>query len=352
SGSRLYIPRRVIGESWLISAAVSLATRSPSLKAFTALPSAAISPQNSWPRMTGTRTDHDCVLWYWWTSLPQTPTPRTRSSTSFSAMSGPGMSRSSTAPFFISVWTTAGIWEAMLLSLHFLHEVRDRLEQLVRIRSRLELVVRHRQRRADHDQLRAELRALRGLVDREAADGLQGDLDGVADLLELVEGRLALLPVALVEPDMVDDDVDAHLLHLLRHRDLVGAQHDVAHDIAVELLGRAHGLADRVFVGLAHDDDERRAVPVHHLRLEVSGVHRLQVRDDRMIRILLMELRDRVQPLAEDERRADLEPVDARLDGDLRRGQRVGHRLQVEGQLDLGLSVQEGLGHASSFKRP
>jgi hypothetical protein len=108
----------------LISAAVSLATRSPSWNPFTPLPSAAISPQNSWPRMTGTRTDHDCVLWYWCTSLPQTPTPRTRSRTSFSAISGTGMSRRSTAPFFISNWTTAGICDAMAYPFTFFTKFR------------------------------------------------------------------------------------------------------------------------------------------------------------------------------------------------------------------------------------
>ena len=89
----------------------------------------------------------------------------------------------------------------------------------------------------------------------------------------------------LVEPGVDDHDVDAHRLHLPRHRDLVGAEHDVAHHVAVVLARRAHGLADRVLVRLAHHDHERRAALEHHLGLEVPGVHRFQVRDDRMVRV-------------------------------------------------------------------
>ena len=79
-----------------------------------------------------------------------------------------------------------------------------------------------------------------------------------------------------------------------------------------------------------HDHHERRAALEHHLGFEISGIHRLEIGDDRVVRVFLVERLDRVQAFAEDERRADLEPVDAGLYGNLGRRQRVGHRLQVE----------------------
>jgi hypothetical protein len=96
------MPALACGESSSISAAVSLTTRSPSLKDFTLLPARATRPQNSWPRTTGTFTGQDWVLWKWWMSLPQTPTASTCSRTSSSPMAGMGTSRSSTPPFLIS----------------------------------------------------------------------------------------------------------------------------------------------------------------------------------------------------------------------------------------------------------
>ena len=53
-GSRLYeLRRRVYGENSSITAAVSLMTRSPSLKFFTRFPACSIVPQNSCPRIAG-----------------------------------------------------------------------------------------------------------------------------------------------------------------------------------------------------------------------------------------------------------------------------------------------------------
>ena len=51
-----------------------------------------------------------------------------------------------------------------------------------------------------------------------------------------------------------------------------------------------------------------------------------------------------VQAFAEDQRRAGLEPVHAGAHRDLGRGHRLGERLQVQRELDLGRAVQEA-GH-------
>ena len=150
---------------------------------------------------------------------------------------------------------------------------------------------------------------------------------------------------------MDDDDVDAHGFHLPGHRDLVRAEHDVAHDVAAVVLGRAHGLADRVLVRLTHHHDERRAVPEHHLGFEVARIHRLQVGDDRMTGILLVERGDRVEPLAQDERRPDFQPIDAGPNRDLGRRQRVSHRLQVERELDFRRAVEKPCGQVNSSFR-
>src|SRR5437773_85960 len=123
---------------------------------------------------------------------------------------------------------------------------------------------------------------------------IMGDIMLCPDKIAMAKKMEQMGVDVIIHHTGLDDDVDAHLLHLLRHRDLVGAKHDVAHDVAVELLGGPHGLADRVLVGLAHDDHKGGPVPVHHLGLEVAGVHRLEVRDDRMVRVLLMELGDGV----------------------------------------------------------
>ena len=96
------------------------------------------------------------------------------------------------------------------------------------------------------------------------------------------------------------------------------------------ILGRADRLADRVLVRLAHHHHERRAVAEHHLGFEVARVHRLQVGDDRVIRVQLVERGHRVEPLTEDERCSDLEPIDASSHRDFCRRQRIGHRLQIE----------------------
>src|SRR5213592_3198474 len=59
-----------------ISAAVSLATRSPSLNPWTRFPACATTPENSCPRITGTRGLCPSLSRHMCTSLPHTETER------------------------------------------------------------------------------------------------------------------------------------------------------------------------------------------------------------------------------------------------------------------------------------
>ena len=56
--------------------------------------------------------------------------------------------------------------------------------------------------------------------------------------------------------------------------------------------------------------------------------------------VFLVKRSDGVQPLAEDERCADFEPVNARPDCDFGRRQRVGHRLEVERELNFWGAIE------------
>ncbi len=56
--------------------------------------------------------------------------------------------------------------------------------------------------------------------------------------------------------------------------------------------------------------------------------------------VFLVKRSDGVQAFAEDERCADFEPVNARADRDLGRRQRVGHRLEIERELNLRGAVE------------
>jgi hypothetical protein len=66
-----------------------------------------------------------------------------------------------------------------------------------------------------------------------------------------------------------------------------------------------------------HHDDVRGPGLRHHLRLEVSSVHRLQVRDDRHPRESLAQRAHPAQPLGQDQRRPGLQPVHPRAQSDL-----------------------------------
>ena len=68
-----------------------------------------------------------------------------------------------------------------------------------------------------------------------------------------------------------------------------------------------------------HHDDVGRAGPGHHLGLEVSAIHRLEIGDNRHPGKSLAQRPHPVQSLREDQRRAGLEPVDAGAAGQFSR---------------------------------
>ena len=80
----------------------------------------------------------------------------------------------------------------------------------------------------------------------------------------------------------------------------------------------------------AHDDDEIGAGLGHHLCLEISAVHGLQIGDDRVIRKPRAEGLDGAEAFGENQRRPRLEPVDAGLDAHRGRIECLLERRQVE----------------------
>ena len=58
----------------------------------------------------------------------------------------------------------------------------------------------------------------------------------------------------------------------------------VSHHLDAELAARLDDPSQRGLVRPAHDDDEIGAGLGHHLCLEITAVHRLQIGDDRMLR--------------------------------------------------------------------
>ena len=63
-------------------------------------------------------------------------------------------------------------------------------------------------------------------------------------------------------------------------------------------------------MGAGHHDDVGGAGFGHHLGLEITAVHRLEIGDDGRVRKRGAEGADAVESLGEDERGAGLEPVD------------------------------------------
>ena len=154
------------------------------------------------------------------------------------------------------------------------------------------------------------------------------------DRVEFVHRAEALDHASLVEADVVDDEVDAESFHPARAGDAVGRGQVVAHHLHAVFLSRLDRLADRRLVRAPHDHDEVGARLRHHLGLQVAAVHDLEVGDDRMIGKAGAQPLDAADAMREDERRARLEPVDAGVDGDLGRLQRLVERRQVERDLD------------------
>src|SRR5262249_59951410 len=71
-----------------------------------------------------------------------------------------------------------------------------------------------------------------------------------------------------------------------------------------------------------------------HLRFEVTAVHCLQIRDDRMLGKSCTQCLDGSQALGENQRCARLQPVNSGLDTDRRCLERFIDRGQVERELD------------------
>ncbi|HZW52412.1 MAG TPA: hypothetical protein VFF00_00195, partial [Candidatus Elarobacter sp.] len=116
----------------------------------------------------------------------------------------------------------------------------------------------------------------------------------------------------------MDDEIDAELFHPSRGGDAIVGGEVVPHHSDPVVTSRIDDAADRRLVRAPHHDDEIRARLRHHLRFQVSAVHRLQVRNDGVIRESRAQPLDGAQPLGEEKRRARLEPVDARFHADRR----------------------------------
>ena len=169
----------------------------------------------------------------------------------------------------------------------------------------------HQRRAEDHD-LRAHFQRLDGLIDAQAADRLYRNIDRFQHGRQVVQRAEAVDHVALVEAGMDDDVVDPHLLRFAGAAGFVGAEHDVAHHLAAVAFRHLDLLDDAGIVGLAHDHDHVRAGLEHHLGFQPGAVHRLEIGDDGHIGEVGAEGANTVQPLGQDQRRADFQPVDAR----------------------------------------
>ena len=157
------------------------------------------------------------------------------------------------------------------------------------------------------------------------------------DIVQLVERAQTADHGPLVEADVVDDDVDAKPLHPSRALDAIVGAEIVPHHPDVEIAAGLDDAPDGRFVRAAHDDHEVGARLGHHLGLEISAVHRLQIGHDRMSREARAKLLDGMKPFGEEQRCAGFQPVDARFDADGCRVDRFVHRREIERQLDDGM---------------
>jgi len=183
-------------------------------------------------------------------------------------------------------------------------------------RGGLEGVGVDRERSPEHDERGAVFRTAHGLFEREPADGLDGDVDRLDDLAELVQRAGHAEPAggdaaAFVVADVVDDEIAAKVLAELGAGDHVGAAEVVAHDLRTMVTAGLHDDLESFFVGAGHDDHVGGACLGHHLRLEVAAVHRLEVGHNGRPGEGLPQRPHTVQALGEDQRRPGLQPVDA-----------------------------------------
>ena len=127
-------------------------------------------------------------------------------------------------------------------------------------------------------------------------------------------------------------------------------EHQVRHHVAAALAAGPHRLAHGMLVGDRHHDHEGGPGAEHHLRLQVTGIYRLEIGHDRMLGEPVVQRAHRVQALGEDQRRARLEPVDARTHADLRGRDRLVQAREVERELHAGPAVEEAAAHTPPLR--
>ena len=194
---------------------------------------------------------------------------------------------------------------------------------------------------AEDDEGGAVGGALDGLFEGEAADGLDGDVDGADDVAELVEGAGHAVAgggeaAAFVVADVVDDVVAAEVFEEPGAGDHVFTDHVVSHDLAAEVGAGFDDAFDGFGVGAGHDDDVGGAGFGHHFGFEVAAVHGLQVGDDGGGGEGAAEGADAVEAFGEYEGRAGLQPVDAGAEGEGGGFEGFVDVGEVEGDLDDG----------------
>ena len=119
---------------------------------------------------------------------------------------------------------------------------------------------------------------------------------------------------------MVDDEIAAQIFQPPGASHHIFASQVVAHHLHAEIAARLHDAADRLLVSPGHDHDVRRAGLGHHLGFQVAAIHRFQVGDDRRLRKSLAQCPHAVHALGDNQRRSGLQPVNARTQRHLGRG--------------------------------
>src|SRR3982750_4821135 len=108
--------------------------------------------------------------------------------------------------------------------------------------------------RPDDDERRAAFRAFHGLRNGQTADGLHGDRNRGYDLVDLVERAEPADQAALVEADVMDDDVHAKTFPPLCAVHAIVGTEIVAHDLDPEIVPGLDDPPDRRLVRASHDD--------------------------------------------------------------------------------------------------
>ncbi len=167
----------------------------------------------------------------------------------------------------------------------------------------------------DH-QRRAILWCSHRLLDRQTANGLDGNSHSLHDLAQLIQrtGTRAAAcdnPPTLIVPDVMDDKVAAEILKPLRGCHHVRSSKVVAHDLDAEILASFDDNFDRFGVGSFHHNHVSSPCLRHHLSLEPPTVHRLEISYDRNIGKSFAQSTYSIHALSDDQGRPDFQPVDA-----------------------------------------